>query len=42
VDIALPAQVPDVIVLPDKEKMLLFNVNTLVPPSQVNDDEEVI
>jgi len=29
VDIALPAQVPDVIVLPDNENVLLLNVSTL-------------
>jgi hypothetical protein len=42
VDIVFPAQSPEVIVLPVKEKVLLFNVNTLVPLSHVKDDEEVM
>ena len=42
VDIALPAQVPEVIVLPDKENVLLVRVKTLVQPSHVKDDEDVI
>ena len=32
----------EVIVLPVKEKVLLVKVKTLVPPSHVNEDEEVI